>query len=520
MTIQGRPLSGRPRGIPGAAAHATGRRASPPEAGIPKYLERGTTDAIRDESRSPRSQNVARQSLRGATRPLPHLESLQESFGDHDLSGIRAHLGASAQNGCAAINARAFAAGEDIAFAEVSPALRTCAHEVAHVIQRRAGLHPAGLMTRPDEPLERHAHAVAEAAAAGNAVEGLFPSASAAPAAGRSCHRGDAPLMRLEGVRPETPLKYVPFNRDGTWDAVTILDHLAQNESTPTPIPGNLPGAGSQSDMKRCGSNAALAAAIVAGPKAVSKLCVELYKRVTEAKAKAAKGDRSVPGESDCAEAQTRIFYATVALDFVRDGTGESRLSRLRFEDFDYLAHYIYLFTYNYADPAREMGRRGVGGFAAPATSSERDGRLWRSGDELADAAAIAGTGIGQDWNAVADRAALDAQLDALKPGESLLAVWGPHDHTFFCDQKTGWVFLYDPWQAGNVFKRGSAEFEKRVQEGFDSNKDSTDPDQLKGIRTLKGTRRLPTPASLFAPGGVELGVIDLTPDGRVIRRD
>ena len=65
----------------------------------------------------------------------------EQAFGfDHDLSGIRAHIGGPAAAAAEAIGATAYATGNDIAFAS-APDLHTAAHEAAHVVQQRAGVH-------------------------------------------------------------------------------------------------------------------------------------------------------------------------------------------------------------------------------------------------------------------------------------------------------------------------------------------------------------------------------------------
>lgn len=53
----------------------------------------------------------------GAGSSLPHLAALQESFGHHDLRGVRAHVGGAAATAASAIGAAAYATGDDVAFA-------------------------------------------------------------------------------------------------------------------------------------------------------------------------------------------------------------------------------------------------------------------------------------------------------------------------------------------------------------------------------------------------------------------
>src|SRR5215472_4713776 len=74
-----------------------------------------------------------------AGRPLPFLHRIQASFGEHDLSSVRAHIGRSATEAALRLHARAFASGDHVVFRD-PPDLRTTAHEAAHVIQQRAGV--------------------------------------------------------------------------------------------------------------------------------------------------------------------------------------------------------------------------------------------------------------------------------------------------------------------------------------------------------------------------------------------
>lgn len=120
-------------------------------------------------------QRVARRGFRGGGQPLPYLTQLQRSFGKHDLSGVRAYVGGSAVVANMRLKARAYAMGENVAFAQ-TPDLHTVAHEAAHVVQQRAGVDlPGGLSQRGDR-YERQADAVADAVLEGRSAEALLPS--------------------------------------------------------------------------------------------------------------------------------------------------------------------------------------------------------------------------------------------------------------------------------------------------------------------------------------------------------
>ena len=109
----------------------------------------------------------------GSGGPMPFGERIQAAFGDHDVSGARAHVGGEAGQAASDIGALAFAMGSDVAFAG-APDLHTAAHEAAHVIQQRQGVQLKGGVGEAGDPYERHADQVADAVVAGRSAEGLL----------------------------------------------------------------------------------------------------------------------------------------------------------------------------------------------------------------------------------------------------------------------------------------------------------------------------------------------------------
>ena len=118
-------------------------------------------------------QAAAARGTSGGGSTLPYLDSIQRSFGRHDVGEVRAHTGAAAAEANAAMGAEAYATGNDIAFAG-APSLHTAAHEAAHVVQQRAGVHLKGGVGEEGDPYERHADAVADAVVAGRSAEPLL----------------------------------------------------------------------------------------------------------------------------------------------------------------------------------------------------------------------------------------------------------------------------------------------------------------------------------------------------------
>jgi Domain of unknown function (DUF4157) len=105
---------------------------------------------------------VAAQGIAGGGGSLPHFAAIQASFGpQHDVSGIRAHVGGAAATAATGIGAQAYATGNNVAFRE-SPDLHTAAHEAAHVVQQQGGVQLSGGVGQDGDVHERHADAVAD----------------------------------------------------------------------------------------------------------------------------------------------------------------------------------------------------------------------------------------------------------------------------------------------------------------------------------------------------------------------
>ncbi len=414
------------------------------------------------------------------------------------------------------------------------------AHELTHVLQQRGGARPAGAMSAPGDAFEREADAVADKVASGRDV-GPLPD-SLRPKAGAGA--GAPSLMRqVERKDKLAEYQFVPIEKGGTWDAPAILEQISQREYTETRIPLSQRGAGEESDPYRCGPSAVLASAIVGGPKSVMSLCVNLYKRIMEWRERAKSDDakyqekrraarragtdpdaaqKETPYVDVCDKAMRKVFNIHWSLESgVRFGTHEGGGSILTFADFDRLSSYLYMFT---LDARVEWRRDADAGMTAaspeelkPAVRSrlepqyeqakkarevERETRphlpqlswkefglqmaakaRFRTDAEIGDAATMAGYAAHKDLiisREVRDEWVLDWNLNRLKPGNSLIGMWGPHTYTFFRNHD-GKVYLYDSWRsevapkerpvryqaADGVHERGSEEYNKRIQLGL-----------------------------------------------------
>ena len=143
---------------------------------------------------------VAHAGFQGGSTMLPHAARIQESFGAHDISGIRSFTGPGAAAASRALSAEAYASGDRVAFADPAPSLHVAAHEAAHVVQQRAGIRLPGGVGTVGDPHERHADAVADRVVRGESAErSLDTYFSARPGRAASSARSDVGIQRSLG---------------------------------------------------------------------------------------------------------------------------------------------------------------------------------------------------------------------------------------------------------------------------------------------------------------------------------
>lgn len=139
----------------------------------------GAVVQAKGELAGPEIQGSAARGVASANSPLPHLDTIQQSFGRHDVSHVRAQLGGAGTDAAESIGAEAYATGNRIAFADPSPSLHTAAHEAAHVVQQRSGVSLKGGVGQAGDPYEQHADAVADAVVRGESAEHLLGAGGA-----------------------------------------------------------------------------------------------------------------------------------------------------------------------------------------------------------------------------------------------------------------------------------------------------------------------------------------------------
>ena len=124
-------------------------------------------------------RKTAAEGLSGGGSRLPHQQSIQESFGRHDVSSVKAHVGGKAGEAAKSIGAQAYASGNSVAF-QSSPDLHTAAHAAAHVVQQRSGVQLKGGVGEAGDRYEKNADAVADAVVQRKSAEPLLNSISGA----------------------------------------------------------------------------------------------------------------------------------------------------------------------------------------------------------------------------------------------------------------------------------------------------------------------------------------------------
>lgn len=143
----------------------------------------------------------ARAGLCGPASPLPFLAEIQQAFGRHDVTGVRAHVGGPASLAARGMRARAYAVGERVAFAR-APDLRTAAHEAAHVVQQRAGVQLPDGVGRPGDAHEQHAERVADLVADGRSAEAALGPPIAAGTAAPAVQRALSEQALIDAATP------------------------------------------------------------------------------------------------------------------------------------------------------------------------------------------------------------------------------------------------------------------------------------------------------------------------------
>jgi Domain of unknown function (DUF4157) len=157
------------------------------EVGAPMVQQRATAGS--SDTGPAGSDAVHAAASQGVATPsssLPFADTIQRSFGRHDVSSVQAHTGPGAAASASAMGADAYATGNHVVLGHKAD-LFTTAHEAAHVVQQRAGVQLKGGVGEAGDPYEQHANAVAELVTQGKSAEGALdrgPGGTGGPSAG------------------------------------------------------------------------------------------------------------------------------------------------------------------------------------------------------------------------------------------------------------------------------------------------------------------------------------------------
>jgi hypothetical protein len=142
---------------------------------------------------------AAARGLATSSSALPHAETIQRSFGRHDISSVQAHTGPEAAASARDMGADAYATGDHVVLGKGND-LATVAHEAAHVVQQRGGVQLKGGVGQEGDPYERHADEVAERVVQGKSAEGLLDQHAGGGASSGSPATGAGPTQRKLSV--------------------------------------------------------------------------------------------------------------------------------------------------------------------------------------------------------------------------------------------------------------------------------------------------------------------------------
>lgn len=142
---------------------------------------------------------LASAGVQHASAPIPHLEQIQQAFGPHDVSHVRAVVGGAGAAASASMGAEAYTIGDRVAFRS-TPDLHLAAHEAAHVVQQRSGVQLAGGVGEVGDRYERQADAVADRVVQGRSAAALLDETAAGSSSARSASRADHELVQRKGV--------------------------------------------------------------------------------------------------------------------------------------------------------------------------------------------------------------------------------------------------------------------------------------------------------------------------------
>lgn len=157
--------------VQGRPTRETGRSSDSAHSGLPIFLKALAAEPVR---RPADATNAFAMATAGRPGALPFRQEMESAFG-RDFSRVETHLGTpQAQAGLSALEARAAARGNAVAFRDSAPTRHVVAHELAHVAQQSPGrTGPEEDRVLPGADAERRADAAADAVSSNRPVPGV-----------------------------------------------------------------------------------------------------------------------------------------------------------------------------------------------------------------------------------------------------------------------------------------------------------------------------------------------------------
>ncbi len=251
-------------------------------------------------------------------RPLDRsVRTQMEGAFDADFGNVRIHTGRAAATSARALQAAAYTQGSDIVFGQGNYAPATgngrhlLAHELAHVVQQRAGRVAAtdtGRGVAVSDPGDRFERAAEETARVVTRKISRAPAASAETMLGLQATAGNAAVARWRAAASDVPVRAAVVQRCGGHPCAGNCDHSEDAHETTEGIAATSPSV----SRSTAGTPAIQRAACPATPTRLGDLPLD------------AASDCADPGRSVSGE---RIFFCTDS-DVMTD-VGEALLTAL-----------------------------------------------------------------------------------------------------------------------------------------------------------------------------------------------
>jgi len=141
--------------------------------------------------------------MQGMGSPFPHARRIQESFGEHSIGHLRAHVDDNARTLTQESRAKGMTKGTRTAFAKTDPSVHTAAHEAAHAkVYELAHVNLPGNVGSVGDPHEQLADRIADRVVAGRTATDLLHQVARGPNSRRGKQSsGVAPLQQLSPVQ-------------------------------------------------------------------------------------------------------------------------------------------------------------------------------------------------------------------------------------------------------------------------------------------------------------------------------